>query len=54
MQQASEKDFKNIKGGGKCTRACLRSQVSLARIHKYQSRSSCLLENPRVVVSFLQ
>jgi hypothetical protein len=24
MQQASEKDFKNIKEGGKCTRACLR------------------------------
>ena len=23
MQQASEKDFKNIKGGGKCTGACL-------------------------------
>jgi hypothetical protein len=24
MQQASEKDFKNIKEGGKCTGACLR------------------------------
>jgi hypothetical protein len=54
MQQASEKDFKNIKEGGKCTGACLRSKLSLARIHKYQSRSSFLPENLRVVVSFLQ
>jgi hypothetical protein len=35
MQQASEKDFKNIKGGGKCTGACLSNTrlVLLGDVH---------------------
>ena len=50
MQQASEKDFKNIKGGGKCTGACLRSQVNQAQIHRCQSRNDFQPETPKVVV----
>ena len=54
MQQASEKDFKNIKEGGKCTGACLCLWVSQARIHKYRSRNSSQPVFPKVVVLALQ
>jgi hypothetical protein len=54
MQQASEKDFKNIKGGGKCTGACLCLWVSQAQIHKYRSRNNSQPECPKVVVLALQ
>ena len=54
MQQASEKDFKNIKGGGKCTGACLRLQVIQARIHKCRSRNYSRPECPKVVALALQ
>jgi hypothetical protein len=54
MQQSSEKDFKNIKEGGKCTGACLCLWVSLAQIHKYQGRNSSQPEFPKVVVLALQ
>ena len=50
MQQASEKDFKNIKGGGKCTGACLRLLVNQAQIHRCQSRNDSQPETPKVVV----
>jgi hypothetical protein len=50
MHQASEKDFKKEQGGGKCTGACLVLLVNQALLHKYQSRSSFLLEVLQVVV----
>ena len=54
MHQSSEKDFKNIKEGGKCTGACLRLQVIQARIHKCRSRNYSRPECPKVVVLALQ
>jgi hypothetical protein len=49
MHQASENIFKS-QGGGKCTGACLRLQVSQARIRRCQSKSNSLPDVPQVVV----
>ena len=49
-----QKVFKNTRKGVACTGACLRSQVSQARIRRYQSRNNFRPEIPKVVVSSLQ
>jgi hypothetical protein len=50
MHQASEKDFKRIKDGCKCTGACLVLLVNQARTHRCQNRNSYLPDVPQVVV----
>jgi hypothetical protein len=50
MHQASEKDFKSNRGGGKCTGACLVLLVNQALFRIYQNRNSCLPDVPQVVV----
>jgi hypothetical protein len=50
MHQASEKDFKRIKDGGKCTGACLVLLVNQARTRRCQNKNSCLPDVPEVVV----
>jgi hypothetical protein len=44
------KVFKNTRKGVACTGACLRSWVSQAQIHRYQSRNDSRPETPKVVV----
>ena len=50
MHQASEKDFKSIKEGGKCTGACLGWQVIRAQTRRCQNKNSCLPDVLQVVV----
>jgi hypothetical protein len=45
-----QKVFKNTRKGVACTGACLRSQVSQAQFHRYQSRNNSRPEIPKVVV----
>jgi hypothetical protein len=50
LDLSEQKVFKNTRKGVACTRACLRSQVNQAQIHRYQSRNDSRPETPKVVV----